>query len=126
MDTLTLKERAAGIFQTANRLADELALTGHPEPTFAQGLPSHLHGHAPESAARNLKDQLVRMVDELNALLSEPAELLVPEIVTYLNQSRDQGASLMTWYTAPPNVKHPPYRPSRNRRELPRAGDLGR
>lgn len=88
MDTLTLKERAADIFQTANSLADELAVTGHPEPTFAQGLPPHLHGDAPESAARKLKDQLVRMVDELNAVLSEPQELLVPEIVTAYNQSQ--------------------------------------
>lgn len=87
MDTLTLKERAADIFQTANSLADELALTGHPEPTFEHGLPSHLHGDAPESEARNLKDQLLRMVDELNALISEPTELLVPETVTDLTAS---------------------------------------
>lgn len=84
MDTLTLKERASSIFQTANSLADELAQTGHPEPTFEHGLPSHLHGNAAESEARSLKDQLLRMVDELHALLLEPADLVVPEMVPYL------------------------------------------
>ncbi|KAL3471617.1 S-adenosyl-L-methionine-dependent methyltransferase [Aspergillus californicus] len=80
MDTLTLKERAAAIFQTANSLADDLAETGHPEPTFEHGFPAHLYGDAPKSAARTLRHQLLEMVDELQALLTEPAPLLCPEM----------------------------------------------
>ncbi|KAL4930345.1 S-adenosyl-L-methionine-dependent methyltransferase [Aspergillus undulatus] len=83
MDNLTLKQRAAGIFQTANSLADELAATGHPEPTFQHGLSPHLYGDAPQSTARDLKQQLLRMVDELRALLTEPAALLAPEMNSF-------------------------------------------
>ncbi|KAL5332549.1 O-methyltransferase-domain-containing protein [Aspergillus crustosus] len=80
MDPLTLKERAAAILQTTTTLADELAQTGHPEPTFEHGIPPHLHGNAPESPARTLKHQLFLMVDELQALLSEPVAVLGPEM----------------------------------------------
>ncbi|KAL4939124.1 hypothetical protein BDV06DRAFT_41975 [Aspergillus oleicola] len=80
MDTVTLKERAANIFEAANSLADELARGGYSEPSFEHGLPSHLHGNAPESSARSLKQGLLQMVDELRALLSDPSTLLVPEM----------------------------------------------
>ncbi|KAL4879071.1 O-methyltransferase-domain-containing protein [Aspergillus karnatakaensis] len=80
MDTLTLQERAAQISQTATALADALAQTGHPQPTFEHGIPAHLHGDAPESAARDLKQQLFAKVDELRALLTDPVATLVPEM----------------------------------------------
>ncbi|KAL4792204.1 S-adenosyl-L-methionine-dependent methyltransferase [Aspergillus venezuelensis] len=76
MDTLTLKERAADIFRTANSLADDLAKGGHPEPSFENGLAPHLNGDAPESTGRALKQDLFRMVDELRALLTEPTSTL--------------------------------------------------
>ncbi|KAL2825755.1 O-methyltransferase-domain-containing protein [Aspergillus cavernicola] len=80
MDPLTLQQRAASIFETTTSLATELAQTGHPEPSFEHGLPPHLYGDAPESKAGNLKYALLQMVDELHALLTEPAQLLVPEM----------------------------------------------
>ncbi|KAL4964248.1 S-adenosyl-L-methionine-dependent methyltransferase [Aspergillus stella-maris] len=76
MDTLTLKQRAADIFRTANSLADDLALGGHPEPSFEHGLAPHLYGDASESTGRTLKQELFRMVDELRALLTEPTSTL--------------------------------------------------
>lgn len=81
MDTLTLTERASAISETASSLANELSRTGHPEPTFEHGLPVPLHGDAPDSKAKNLKQQLLQMADKLRALLTEPYLYLTPQEV---------------------------------------------
>lgn len=83
MDTLTLTERAAAISKTAASLANELSQTGHPEPTFEHGLPAPLHGDAPDSKAKNLKQQLFQMADELRALVTEPFLHLTPQEVLH-------------------------------------------
>ncbi|KAL2821171.1 hypothetical protein BJX63DRAFT_418191 [Aspergillus granulosus] len=78
MDTLTLKQRAALIFETANTLSTELSKAGQGEPSFEHGLPTLLHNNAPDSEAKELKQQLLQMTDELRALLSEPFTHLAP------------------------------------------------
>lgn len=83
MDTLTLTERAAEISKTAASLANELSQSGHPEPTFEHGLPAPLHGDAPDSNAKNLKQQLLQMTDELRALVTEPFLHLTPQEVLH-------------------------------------------
>ncbi|KAL2836999.1 S-adenosyl-L-methionine-dependent methyltransferase [Aspergillus pseudoustus] len=72
MDRYTLKERASSIFDTANSLADELSRIGQEEPSLEHGLPAALDVSAGPSKAKNLKQQLHELVDELNALLTEP------------------------------------------------------
>ncbi|KAL3456400.1 O-methyltransferase-domain-containing protein [Aspergillus heterothallicus] len=68
----TLKERASAIFETANSLADELSRLGQAEPSFEHGLPVAVDPNSGEPKARDLKQKLHAMVDELNALLTEP------------------------------------------------------
>lgn len=76
-----LRERAAQIAQLANNLSDELASLDVREPSFEYGLPEPLRSDAPESKAGTMKQKLVEEVDELNALLTEPALMLTSEMV---------------------------------------------
>ncbi|KAL4864601.1 hypothetical protein BDV12DRAFT_188772 [Aspergillus spectabilis] len=80
MDTLTLKQRAARIAELATSLAEELSRTGHPEPSFRHGLPAPLLGDAPVSRASQIHIHLARMVDELNALLTDPTLLVTHDM----------------------------------------------
>ena len=88
MDHLNLKRRAADIVTTANVLSGQLAQLGLPEPSFQQGLPPNLLSDAPDSNANAAKHRLLQLLDEFRALLTEPARLLSPELV-----SRIHGAS---------------------------------
>ncbi|KAL4936915.1 hypothetical protein BDV06DRAFT_216292 [Aspergillus oleicola] len=81
MDVLTMKQRATQIADIATSLADELNCTGYPEPSFQHGLPIPLQGDAPVSRASQLHRKLAQLVDELNALLTDPTLLLTPELV---------------------------------------------
>lgn len=80
-DTLTLKERAAQISEAANRLSDELARTGLPEPSFERGLPPALSNDASETPALCAKLELLQMVDKLHSLLTDPTLLLTAQLV---------------------------------------------
>ncbi|KAL4886384.1 S-adenosyl-L-methionine-dependent methyltransferase [Aspergillus karnatakaensis] len=80
MDRFTLKERAAAIFEKTNSLADELAQTGHAEPSFEHGPPAPLQANAPESSANMLRHDLLEMVDELHTLLIDPVYHSSPEL----------------------------------------------
>ncbi|KAH8694169.1 O-methyltransferase-domain-containing protein [Talaromyces proteolyticus] len=80
METLTLKERAAHISEAANRLSDELARTGFPEPSFELGLPPPLSNDAPETPALRSKLELLQMVDELRSLLTDPTLQLTSQM----------------------------------------------
>lgn len=88
MDRSNLKERATNICQTANLLSDELAQLRLSEPSFEQGLPAPLHSDAPDSKASAAKEQLLQMLDELRALLTEPAHLLTPELASSFQRTR--------------------------------------
>ncbi|KAL4935056.1 hypothetical protein BDV06DRAFT_229184 [Aspergillus oleicola] len=78
MDTLTLTQRAAAFFNTANTLSTSLSAAGFGEPTFEHGLPHSLRANAPDPEAKELKQQLLQMTDELRALLAEPSTHLEP------------------------------------------------
>ncbi|KAL2795457.1 hypothetical protein BJX66DRAFT_337016 [Aspergillus keveii] len=79
--SMTITQRAAAIFQATTSLSNQLAQAGCPEPSFDHGLPALLQGSKDESAnAVELKDRLVQMLDELKALLMEPASFLTPEL----------------------------------------------
>ena len=82
MDRSSLRERAVEISKTANFLADELAHLGLPEPSFEQGLPALLYNDAPRSNAGAAGQNLLQMLDEFRALLTEPALLLTPELAS--------------------------------------------
>ena len=82
MDCSNLKERAANIFKTANFLSDGLAQLGLPDPSFEQGLPTLLHSDAPESNVGAARLNLLQMLDEFRAVLTEPTLLLTPELAS--------------------------------------------
>ena len=82
MDRSNLKDRAADISKTANFLSVELVKLGLAEPSFERGLPTLLHSDAPESNASTARLNLLRMLDEFRALLTEPALLLTPELAS--------------------------------------------
>ena len=83
MDHSTLSKRAATISKTANDLSNVLTRLGLPEPTFEHGLPTPLQTDAPDSKASNLRQELLLMLDEMRALLTEPTLLLTPELVSF-------------------------------------------
>ncbi|KAL8941723.1 MAG: hypothetical protein Q9211_001699 [Gyalolechia sp. 1 TL-2023] len=80
MDKLTLKERAADILERANTLSDELTTFGLPEPSFEHGLAAALGNDAPDSRASEAKLELLQSLDEMRALLTEPARHLTSEL----------------------------------------------
>ncbi|PYI29049.1 hypothetical protein BP00DRAFT_458956 [Aspergillus indologenus CBS 114.80] len=83
MDPFTLQERVSTIAQTTTGLVDELRRIGDPEPSFEHGLPPSLQTNAcagASTAAGTLRLQLLQQVDELRAVLTEPAHLLTPEL----------------------------------------------
>ena len=83
MDSSNLKERAAEIFKTANILSDELAQLGLPDPSFEGGLPAALRSDAPASSAGAARQNLLQMLDEFRAVLTEPTLLLTPELASF-------------------------------------------
>ena len=85
MDRSNLKERTADILKVATVLSDELARSGVAEPSFEHGLPAPLHSDAPDSDAGAARLKLLSMLDELQALLTEPTLLLTPELVSSLS-----------------------------------------
>lgn len=91
MDRSNLKERATNISRTANFLSDELARLGFPDPSFEQGLPALLHSDAPESNVGAARQNLLQMLDELRALLTEPTLLLTPELVSPYERTTSAG-----------------------------------
>ncbi|RAH70083.1 uncharacterized protein BO66DRAFT_438444 [Aspergillus aculeatinus CBS 121060] len=83
MDPLTLQERVSTIAQTTTDLVDKLRQVGDPEPSFEHGLPPSLQTNAcagGSTAAAALRLRLLQQVDELRAVLTEPALLLTPEM----------------------------------------------
>lgn len=82
MDRSNLVGRANEIADIARTLADELARRELPEPSFEHGLPAPLHSDAPESDALTARLKLLAVVNELHDLLTEPALLGSPELVS--------------------------------------------
>lgn len=82
MDRSNLVGRANEIADIARSLADELARRELSEPSFEHGLPDPLHSDAPESDALTARFKLLAVVDELHDLLTEPALLGSPELVS--------------------------------------------
>lgn len=80
MDSSNLRERAVKISETTNLLSDELVRLDLPEPSFEHGLPAPIHSDAPDSSVRTAKQKLLQMLDELRALLTEPALHLTSEM----------------------------------------------
>lgn len=87
MDRLTLKERATDFLKFANALSDELTILGLPEPSFEHGLTAALHSDAPDSRAGAARQDLLQLVDELRALLTEPTLLLTAELASIFRQA---------------------------------------
>lgn len=84
-----LKARAADIYKTAEFLSNGLHELGVPEPSFEKGLPEPLQNDAPDSDVGAARQRLIEKLDELRALLTEPAllltsELASPPIIVYL------------------------------------------
>lgn len=90
MDRLPLSERAARICDLANSLSDELAHLGLPEPTFEHGLPTLPHDDGRSLKASLDRHELLEILDETRALLTEPTLLLTPELVS-LQPSKIRG-----------------------------------
>lgn len=82
MDHSNLIGRATEISGVARSLADDLAGQGLPEPSFEHGLPAPLQTDAPESDALAARVRLLGLLDELRDLLTDPALLGSPELVS--------------------------------------------
>lgn len=87
MDSSSLKERGANIFETVSLLSNKLAGLHSPEPSFELGLPSVLRDDARATDPGGARRKLLYELDELRALLTEPALLLTPELVGSVNPS---------------------------------------
>lgn len=85
MDRSNLVGRAAEVADVARNLADELAQSGLPEPSFEHGLPGPLQSDAPDSDALAARVKLLGLLDEFHDLLTEPALLGSPELVGGMN-----------------------------------------
>ena len=104
MDKSNLKERALEILSAATSLSDELNQLGLPEPSFNNGLPNPLLRDASESDAGIAHQRLVQLLDELRALLTEPALLLTPELVSFIWLSYISNQSLTTVHQRNPLI----------------------
>ncbi|KAJ5106406.1 hypothetical protein N7456_003081 [Penicillium angulare] len=81
MDNTSIADRAAEISELSHSIANFLAKSGQPEPSFEHGLPDALNGNSPnsddEAIANRMK--LLGLLDEFKDLLSDPASHLSPE-----------------------------------------------
>ncbi|KAL9025549.1 MAG: hypothetical protein Q9196_005649 [Gyalolechia fulgens] len=118
MDKLTLKERAADILERANTLSDELTTFGLPEPSFEHGLAAALGNDAPDSRASEAKLELLQSLDEMRALLTEPARHLTSELASIFRQAPSYHTLTMI-DPAQSNAQHAFHRPARRGREIP-------
>jgi hypothetical protein len=82
MDCGNLTSRATEIAEVARSLADNLSSQGLPEPSFEHGLPAALRTDAPASNTLAAHMKLLSLLDELRDLLTDPALLGSPELVS--------------------------------------------
>jgi hypothetical protein len=82
MDRGNLIGRATEIAEVVRSLAGDLSSQGIPEPSFEHGLPAVLQTDAPDSNALAARMKLLGLLDELRDLLTDPALLGSPELVS--------------------------------------------
>lgn len=82
MDRATLTTRVTEIADVVHSLAGDLLSQGIPEPSFEHGLPDILQTDAQDSNALAARMKLLGLLDELRDLLTDPALLGSPELVS--------------------------------------------
>lgn len=82
MDRSNLIDRATEIGDIARSLSAGLAKRGLPEPSFEHGLPAPLQTDAPDSDVLDARVKLLGLLDEMRDLLTDPALLGSPELVS--------------------------------------------
>lgn len=82
MDRANLTTRATEIANVVHTLAGDLLSQGTSESSFEHGLPDVLQTDAPDSNALAARMKLLGLLDELRDLLTDPALLGSPELVS--------------------------------------------